>query len=85
MVTLLTHIHRRTRKDSKQRWRLRIPNSSRKMINSGRKMINSGRMMINSGRKMINSGRKMINSSNKVQNSERGLLKSTGNRGSYKH
>ena len=39
----------------------------------------------NSNRRIHNSNRKMADFSNKAQNSKRGLIRLTGNRGSYKH
>ena len=73
---------RRTEKGCRQRWRLRILNSSRRMVKFSRKIPNCSGRMPNFGRKIPNSSIRMVKFSDKLQNFERGL---SGNRESYKH
>ena len=60
-----------TKKDYRQRWRLRIPNSTIRIPNSSRRILKSSR--------------RIIKFSDKGQNSKRGLINSTDNRENYRH
>ena len=66
------YVQRRTEKGCRQRWRLRILNSSRRMVKFSRKIPNFSR-------RMPNSSRRIPNFSDKPQNFERGLFNSTDN------
>ena len=72
-------LFRRTEEGCRQRWRLRILNSSRRMVKFSRRMLNSSRRKVKYSRKIPSSSIRMVNFSNKAQNFERELFNSTGN------